>query len=337
MTRSQVIEMLNTKPAGALLVRADRARAATCGESVHLRGIIEYSNHCGRRCAYCGINADNRSLQRYRLTMAQVRTIAAEAVGRGVRTIVLQAGEDPAFTADKIAAIVETVKLLGDVAVTLSCGEFHRDAYRRMRDAGADRYLIKFETSNEALYERLHPDSRLDDRLCCIRDLADLGFQTGSGSLVGLPEQTVEDIADDLLLAVALELDMATFSPFLPHPQTPLAAETGGTGELALRTLAAARLLLPHAHIPVSTALATACDDGYRRGLQAGANVVMANLTPPDAARHYDLYPGKTTRRAGRDPVDHLRGLIESLGRTTATDRGDSLRQAPVGAGRSER
>lgn len=337
MTRAEVIRALDAEPADALAARADRGRAAVCGEPVHLRGIIEYSSFCRRNCAYCGIRAANRLLVRYRMTPAQVRELAADAVERGVRTIVLQGGEDPEITADDIARVIESIKALGDVAVTLSCGEFSRNEYRTMRDAGADRYLIKFETSNDALYARLHSDSRLGDRLRCVRDLVDLGFQAGSGSLVGLPGQALEDVADDLLLAAGLDLAMATFSPFVPHPETPLASEAGGAADLALRVLSAARLLLPQAHIPVSTALASICDDGYRRGLRIGANVVMANLTPDDAARCYDLYPGKAALKTGRDQVARLRRLVESLGRPVAITRGDSLMQAPVGAGWSGR
>jgi biotin synthase len=339
MTRNEIIRMLVAESADELFARADRVRAATCGDEVHIRGIIEYSSHCRRRCAYCGICADNRTLGRYRLSLDEVRAIADAAVTRGVGTIVLQAGEDPVFDADRIAQMVDAVKSLGDVAVTLSCGEFPREGYRRMRDAGADRYLIKFETSNPALYAGLHPDGDLRTRLRCVHDLADLGFQTGSGSLVGLPGQTIEDVADDLMVATDLDLDMATFSPFIPHPNTPLASAPPpvagrmfATPELALRTLAAARLLLPDLHIPASTALATACDDGYRRGLCTGANVLMANLTPADTARSYELYPGKAARRSDRDAIDQLREQIVSLGRTVAAGRGDSLKRAPAAA-----
>jgi len=332
LSRQQQLHLLDGEPLESLQQMADACRAVSCGDAVHLRGIIEISNVCRRRCAYCGINADNAAASRYRMSAEQVRTIAAQAVDRGVRTIVLQSGEDPELTATAIARLVSAIKRLGDVAVTLSCGAFSRDDYRIMRDAGADRYLLKFETSNERLYGALHADSTLAERLECLADLDALGFQTGSGSLVGLPGQAPADVVEDLRLAAALDLDMATFSPFIPHPQTPLAAAGCCSPEMALRVVALARLMLPAVHIPASTALATVCADGYRRALGGGANVVMANLTPLDAARQYQLYPGKSpaAHEADRDMIAELKRAVRSLGRPLATDRGDSIRRNMV-------
>jgi biotin synthase len=247
----------------------------------------------------------------------EVVKTASDAFNKGLRTIVLQAGEDPGFTVDMICDMVERIKSIGDTAITLSCGEYERHEYSRMKDAGADRYLLKIETTNPDIYRKLHPDCDQQNRIRCIHDLKELGFQTGSGALIGLPAQTIEDIADDILFCADFDLDMATFSPFIPHPDTHLASYKGGTSEMGHRVIAVLRLALPDTHIPVSTALASITPEDYRIAINAGANVIMADITPGDYVQYYDLYPGKAP--TGKK-------IIDEIGRPLSGGRGDSLK-----------
>jgi biotin synthase len=258
----------------------------------------------------------------------EVVKTASDAFNKGLRTIVLQAGEDPGFTVDMICDMVERIKSIGDTAITLSCGEYARHEYSRMKDAGADRYLLKIETTNPDIYRKLHPDCDQQNRIRCIHDLKELGFQTGSGALIGLPAQTIEDIADDILFCADFDLDMATFSPFIPHPDTHLASYKGGTSEMGHRVIAVLRLALPDTHIPVSTALASITPEDYRIAINAGANVIMADITPGDYVQYYDLYPGKapTGEKIYRDNVERLKKIIDEIGRPLSGGRGDSLK-----------
>ncbi|MCD6216420.1 [FeFe] hydrogenase H-cluster radical SAM maturase HydE [bacterium] len=329
MDKDRIIHLLVNEETDSLFQKADDVRRKHCGDEIHLRGIIEYSNHCRCLCAYCGLFADNHDLPRYRMNQEQILETALKAFNQGVRTIVLQGGEDTHFNADLLCEIIQDVKSIGDVAVTLSSGEFPRDDYQKMRDAGADRYLLKIETTNPEIYKRLHPGLSQENRIRCLHDLKELGFQTGSGALIGLPGQTIEDIADDILFCANLNLDMVTFSPFIPHPGTPLAKESGGDWLFSHKVLAVSRLAMPDAHIPCSTALASITPDDYKTSLKSGANVVMADLTPPEFVEYYDIYPGKapTGDKKERDAVQRLKNIIAELGRPLAVNRGDSLIQ----------
>lgn len=262
------------------------------------------------------------------MTIDDVVKTASDAFNKGIRTIVLQAGEDPGFTVDMICTMVERIKSIGDTAVTLSCGEYKRHEYSRMKDAGADRYLLKIETTNPAIYHKLHPDCDMQNRIRCLHDLKELGFQTGSGALIGLPDQTIDDIANDILFCANLNIDMATFSPFIPHPDTTLAEYKGGTSDMGHRVIAVLRLVMPDTHIPVSTALASITPEDYRLAINAGANVIMADITPGEYVRYYDLYPGKapTGEKINRDNVERLKKIIAELGRPLSEGRGDSLK-----------
>lgn len=329
MDKERILDLLENEDADALFQKANDIRYQHCGDEIHLRGIIEYSNHCRCLCAYCGLFANNHELTRYRMSREQIVETALKAHIQGVRTIVLQSGEDAHFNADLLCEIVRDIKAIGDVAITLSSGEFSRDDYNKMRDAGADRYLLKIETTNPELYKKLHPGLSLENRIRCIHDLQELGFQTGSGALIGLPGQTIDDIAEDILFCENLDLDMMTFSPFIPHPGTPLAKESGGDWLFSQKVIAVLRIVLPNAHIPCSTALASITPDDYKPSLQSGANVVMADITPDEFVAFYDIYPGKapTGERKERDTVKRLKKMISDLGRPLASDRGDSLKK----------
>ena len=306
-----------------LLAQADAARRQYCGDAVHVRGIIEFSNVCSRNCSYCGLRSDNAALQRYSMDEDECLQVVAQAERQGVRTIVLQSGESDASRPEWLAHVIAAVKQMSDVAVTLCVGAKRPECYRMWRQAGADRYLIKHETANPALYGELHPDSRLAERLEALEHLRTLGYQVGTGNIIGLPGQTASDLADDILLARDRDVDMAAFGPLVPHPGTPLAESPRGDIGRSLRVVAAARLLLGPVHIPATTALDAVAPDGRERALRAGANVIMVNLTP----RHYrDLYQIYPSNR-GANTMARARAILARLGRPLAADHGHSLKR----------
>lgn len=308
-----------------LLAVADEIRRRYAGDEIHLRGIIEFSNYCRRNCLYCGLRRGNGSLQRYRMPLEEIVECARTASRIGFKTVVLQSGEDPWYTIERVEQLVRAVKSAADVAVTLSIGERPRDEYRRMRAAGADRYLLKHETADESLYRSLHPDCRYAERLRCLRWLREVGFQVGAGCMVGLPGQTTEMMARDILLLRDLEVDMAGIGPFIPNPETPLGDEPGGTVEMTLKMIALARIATKIAHIPATTALSTIDALGREKAWRAGANVVMPNVTPIHYREHYRIYPDKACLF---DETRHcwicLHRRIASVGRRVGTDHGHS-------------
>jgi len=327
--------------------RADEARRACVGDAVHLRGLIEISNQCVRRCHYCGIRADNRELTRYRMTDEEILASARAAAGFGYGTVVLQAGEDPAITREGMAALVRRIKQETGLAITLSLGERTVDELAAWREAGADRYLLRFETSNRELFRRIHPPRAGQpevDRIALLKELRRLRYEVGSGVMIGIPGQTYEDLANDLELFHQLDLDMIGVGPFIPHPATPLAAllETAGRpspdpvegsgraaeeiasaaqapgGELmTYKMVALARLACPSANIPSTTALATLnLAQGRELGLKRGANILMPNMTPPRHRIHYEIYPAKACINETADDCHGcMTRRIESIGR----------------------
>lgn len=328
LPREQLLEQLNLsdpKDIQELRRQADRTRQQWVGDAVHLRGIIEFSNYCHRNCAYCGINHYNRQLPRYRMSPESIIATARQAAAMGFKTIVLQSGEDAFYTADMLADVVKEIKTTG-LAVTLSVGERPARDYHLWRAAGADRYLLKFETSHPGLYSLLHPGSSLEKRLHCLEDLRALGYQVGSGCMVGLPGQTTESLADDLLLMWALRLEMAGIGPFIPHPGTTLAAVPAGSVLMSLKMLALARLMLPWAHLPATTALSSLDTDGRQLGLEGGANVLMPNLTPLEYRRFYEIYPQKAeVEETPAELYAATKRLLARLGRPAAEDAGHGL------------
>jgi biotin synthase len=288
--------------------RADETRRLRVGDAVHLRGLVEISNFCARQCAYCGLRSANNHLTRYRMPMDEIFTAAQQAVEFGYGTVVLQAGEDYGISAQSLADVVRRIKKETPLAVTLSLGERPDEDLVAWREAGADRYLLRFETSDRALFDAIHPPlgNQKCDRIAILRKLRKLGFEVGSGVMIGIPGQTYASVADDIELFRELDLDMIGIGPFIPHPATPLGnkeqnnlpAANGdqvpNTELMVYKALALTRLARPDANIPATTALATINKkNGRELGLQRGANVFMPNITPLKYRRLYEIYPDK--------------------------------------------
>ncbi len=328
---AEVLEALLTTPDDAvetaLYAAADRVRQEHMGEGVHLRALIEFSSHCTRTCRYCGLRAPNRALPRYRMSPGAIAAAARHAAGLGYQTVVLQSGEDAWFGRTVVGDLVRRIKGETGMAVTLCLGERRREDYAAWREAGADRYLLRIETRYPDLYGELHPGMSFARRLRRLHDRRELGYQVGSGLLVGLPRQTTALLARDLLFLRDLEPDMVGLGPFIPHPQTPLAEAPRCEVGLVLRMMALARLLLPQCHLVATTALGSIDPLGREKGLQAGANVMMPNATPQAYRAAYEIYPGKICLD---EQPEHCRGCLEgrlrSLGRHVATGPGHALR-----------
>lgn len=320
--------------------RADQVRQQSVGGEVHLRGLIEISNYCVRLCAYCGLRAPNTGLTRYRMTEPEIRQAVHQAVDFGYGTVVLQSGEDPGIEAPWMASLVRGIKAETPLAVTLSLGERTFEELSLWRAAGADRYLLRFETSNPTLYERLHPTlPGRPKRLAILGQLRELGYEVGSGVMIGIPGQTYEDLARDIQLFAELNLDMIGVGPYLLHPETPLndpefravapGEEQVPANELmTYKVIALARLVCPRANIPSTTALATLNRQAGRElGLVRGANVVMPNLTPAKYRALYEIYPNKACiAETGDACYACMIGRIEGLGRRIGQGRGDARR-----------
>lgn len=307
MNENQIIEWLRQDDEQKLKIlwqEANQTRIEHVGDAVHLRGLIEISNICVRRCGYCGISADNRQIERYRMTEEEILECAHKAVGFGYGTVVMQAGEDYGITREWMAGIIRRIKAETPLAVTLSLGERPDEDLIEWRKAGADRYLIRFETSNRELYDRIHPPlgNNPSDRFEILKNLKKLGYEAGSGVMIGIPGQTYEDLAHDILAFRRLDLDMIGVGPFIPHPETPLgqclteasANQVPNTEQMTYKVIALTRLVCPEANIPSTTALASLNKaDGRELGLMRGANIVMPNLTPPQYRVMYEIYPNK--------------------------------------------
>ena len=309
-----------------LFDRAARIRKRVYGDVVFIRGLIEFTNHCRNNCFYCGIRAGNLRLERYRLEPAAILACCRRGHALGFRTFVLQGGEDPGFPDERLAAVVRSIKAaFPDSAVTLSVGERDRETYRLFREAGADRYLLRHETASPAHYRKLHPAGMSwENRMHCLETLRELGFQTGAGFMVGSPYQTPEDLAEDLLFLARFRPEMAGIGPFIPHADTPFGGEPAGSAELTLDLLAIVRIMLKDVLLPATTALATLLPEGRERGILAGANVVMPNLSPPDVRGKYALYDRKLhTGQEAAEAVEDLKRSLRKIGCRIATDRGD--------------
>ena len=344
MARSEILDWLRETRADRLAElwqRADQTRQRYVGDAVHRRGLIELSNHCVRECAYCGIRAGHKQVKRYRMTEAEILDCAAQALKFGYGTVVMQAGEDYGLSGAWVAGLVRQIKAQTGLAVTLSLGERSDEELAAWRAAGANRYLLRFETSDRELYRRIHPDraGQISDRIAMLRRLRVLGYEIGSGVMIGLPGQSYASLAGDLELFAALDLDMIGVGPYLPHPATPLGAQTAelqlpageqvpGTEEMAYKVVALTRLMCPEANLPSTTALATINPrNGRELGLSRGANVVMPNLTPVCYRAFYEIYPAKACIG---ETADACRGCLEkrilSMGRTLGTGPGGRMR-----------
>ena len=309
-----------------LFERARAVRDAHYGRKVYIRGLIELTNYCKNDCLYCGIRKSNASCERYRLTKEQILSCCESGYALGFRTFVLQGGEDGWYTDERMTDIVRAMRqAYPDCAITLSLGERGRESFKRLYDAGANRYLLRHETADEAHYARLHPASMtLTHRLQCLRDLKEIGFQTGAGFMVGSPYQTTECIVRDFRFLQELKPQMVGLGPFIPHHATPLKDFPAGSTERTLLCLSIVRLLLPNVLLPATTALATIDGDGRIKGMNAGCNVVMPNLSPLEDRSKYLLYDNKAS--SGEEAAESLRALREHLaaaGYEVVIDRGD--------------
>ena len=309
-----------------LRYQAVRTAQEQFGRGVYIRGLIELSSHCHRDCLYCGLRRSNHTAQRYRLTHEEVLTCCDEGYRLGFRTFVLQAGEDITHTDEWLTTLISEIRRrYPEAAITLSLGERSEASYAKLKAAGADRYLLRHEAANEALYTSLHPHGRgLSHRLMCAQSLQRLGYQVGLGMMVGVKGQTIQHLVEDLKLIESMRPEMVGIGPFIPHAATPLGGEPAGTLPLTLATIAIVRLLLPEALIPSTTALATLTPDGRIEGILSGANVVMPNLSPSDVRTKYAIYENKASWGAeAAEGLTALENELQSIGYHIDYTRGD--------------
>jgi biotin synthase len=327
----------DTDKLAELFAYANKVRQDNVGDDIHLRGLIEISNRCSRDCAYCGINATNTTINRYSLSDDEIMASVKQAVELGYGTAVLQAGEDKTIKPELIADLVRNIKSETGLAVTLSLGEWPDEVYRMWKEAGADRYLLKFETSDRELFNRIHPGSK-EHRLDIIPCLQKIGFEMGSGVMVGLPGQSYESLAEDIFLFSNLNLDMVGIGPYIPDQATILGSEpekfnldpkdqVQSNEVMSCKAIALTRIMCPTTNMPVTTSLSTLnTTAGLEKGLSCGGNVVMPNLTPLKYRTDYHIYPGKASLLEPKAFLQKLDERIDAIGRNIAAGRGDSLK-----------
>lgn len=348
MTHKEIVDWLQTSDSEVLkrlFAQANQCRRDHVGDAVHLRGLIEISNHCSRLCKYCGLRAP-RKIERYRMSQKEILESARRAVHFGFGTVVLQAGEDFSLQAEWIAEVIRAIKAETSLAITLSLGERLPEELLRWREAGADRYLLRFETSDPVLYDAIHPrrGTLPSDRIAQLRQMRTMGYEIGSGVMVGIPGQTFDMLARDIEVFADLDLDMIGIGPFLAHPGTPLGAMAdSNVGEeqvpaneiMALKTLALARIACPQANLPSTTALATInTTDGREHGLESGGNVFMPILTPAPYRQMYEIYPGRACVEEDATQCNLcLRGRIQHIGRFVGTGPGGRGMSSYVSSG----
>ncbi|MCM1505857.1 MAG: [FeFe] hydrogenase H-cluster radical SAM maturase HydE [Ruminococcus flavefaciens] len=318
----------SNEDSGLLADYADKVRREHYGKKVFLRGLIEISSYCKNDCLYCGIRRSNANADRYRLSREEILSCCENGYSLGFRTFVMQGGEDSYFTDDFMCSLIYEIKQkYPDCAVTLSLGERSYESYRRMKESGADRYLLRHETASPELYSRLHPpEMSLKNRIECLYNLRSLGYQVGAGFMVGVPFQTTENLIEDLRFLQDLKPHMIGIGPFVPHHDTPFADRKGGTLGLTLRLLGILRLMFPKVLLPATTALGTISLDGRELGIKTGCNVIMPNLSPINVRKKYDLYDNKIC--IGEESAECricLQRRIEGIGYEISSERGDAL------------
>ncbi len=323
-----ILENIDKSDKEYLVEKAHETRMKIYGDKVYMRGLIEFTNYCKKACKYCGISATNNSVDRYRLSLKDILYCCEMGYKLGYRTFVLQGGEDTFYTDDKIVEIVTEIKAkYPDAAVTLSIGEKPYESYERYYKAGADRYLLRHETANPELFEKIHTNSTYDNRIECLWNLKKIGYQVGAGFMVGIPSQTKADLAKDLVFLKELDPEMIGIGPFIPHKDTIYKDEQGGTVEDTTTMIALLRLLLPYSLLPATTALGTIDPLGREQGIRAGGNVVMPNLSPTNVREKYSLYDGKICTG---DEAAECRLCIEnrivSSGFSIDMSRGDNIK-----------
>lgn len=310
--------------------KASALRDRIYGKRIFIRGLIEFTNYCRNDCYYCGIRKSNKKASRYRLSQGEILECCRAGYRLGFRTFVLQGGEDPYYNDQRITELVKEIrKEFPDCAITLSIGEKERESYEAFKKAGADRYLLRHETANEEHYRKLHPkELSLSHRIRCLETLKSLGYQTGAGFMTGSPGQTMETLIDDLEFLERLQPEMVGIGPFIPHHDTPFNEAPQGDLERTLYLLSLIRLLLPRVLLPATTALGTIDPRGRERGILAGANVVMPNLSPENVREKYLLYDNKIhTGKEAAECLDLLKKSMKEIGYEIVTDRGDFLRK----------
>lgn len=334
----------NQKNLEKLWQEADRIRSANVGIAVFLRGLIEISNYCRQKCHYCGLRAENRQLQRYRMSTDEILICARQAKKLGYGTVVLQAGEDAGITQDWMTALILKIKHETGLAITLSLGERNLDELQAWRIAGADRYLLRFETSNQKLFKLIHPgrigSSTTSDRIYLLKELRRMGYEIGSGVMIGIPGQSYDDLVADLELFQELDLDMIGIGPFIAHPNTPLGNQQNdlylpaelqvpNTELMTYKVLALTRLVCPRANLPSTTALASLnYEQGRELGLMRGANIVMPNLTPPHYRKLYEIYPAKACIRESFEQFHAIIKIrIASINRSIGIGPGSAIKR----------
>lgn len=345
LTKEQIINWLKEKDQTKLeklWQQADRLRIENVGDEIHLRGLLEISNYCQRHCAYCGINGNNRTIERYRMSEADILEAVKKIVRYDYGTVVMQSGEDRGLAPEWLENIIKKIKTSTNLALTLSLGQRSAEELAAWRRAGADRYLMRFETSNAELYRILHPteETSLEQRLATLKEIKGLGYEAGSGVMIGIPGQSWQSLAEDLLLFAKLDLDMIGVGPYIAHPQTDLAKgeikttinkeEQVTADELTTyKVIAITRILCPEANIPSTTALATLNkESGRELGLQRGANVVMPNVTPPEYRIKYEIYPDKACiKETAEACFGCLQKRIKSIARKVAQGPGNRIRK----------
>ena len=334
ITKEQLRYLLDTEDISPIDYLHQRARAVAqrvYGNKVYIRGLIEFTNYCKNDCFYCGIRCSNQKAVRYRLTEEEILECCKTGYDLGFRTFVLQGGEDPYFTDERICSIVGQIRdCYPDCAITLSIGEKEKESYRKFYEAGANRYLLRHETADEEHYKKLHPHKMyLTTRMQCLKELKDIGYQVGCGFMVGSPYQTIDTLYKDLQFIKELSPHMVGIGPFIPHKGTPFGQEEAGTLEMTVRLLSIIRLLEPKVLLPATTALGTIHPQGREKGILAGANVVMPNLSPMTVRSKYALYDNKI--HTGEEAAESRKLLEEQMagiGYRVVTDRGDYRNEA---------
>ena len=311
-----------------LIEKAYHTRLKSYGKTVFFRGLIEISNICSRNCFYCGIRAENKNVQRYRVSKEEILLSCEKGYQLGYKTFVLQGGEDPFFKDEVLVDIIKSIKIkYPENAITLSLGERSYESYKALYEAGADRYLLRHETANKALYHSLHPNMNFENRIQCLNNLKEIGYQIGAGFLIGLPNQTLNDFVQDLKFLKNLEPHMVGIGPFIPQKDTPLRYEKGGDAYTTITMLAIIRLLLPDVLLPATTALGTIDPESRNKAFKAGANVIMPNLSPFECRKKYALYDGKVfTNGEAAEEKKKIDENIRQAGFEPVMSRGDNIK-----------
>ena len=334
LDRVQWVQLISTFDHDDVVYAAQAARRISTsrfGNKVYFRGIVEFTNHCKNDCLYCGIRCSNTEVNRYRLTTEQILECCSVGYAIGFRTFVLQGGEDVWYSTDRLVDLVTTIRAsYPDCAITLSIGELDHESYQRLFDVGADRYLLRHETASPSLYSKLHPDFQpLERRLACLEDLKEIGYQVGCGMMLQAPFQTPDDLATDMLFMHDFQPHMVGMGPFIPHHATPFADQPAGDLETTLFFISLVRLMLPDVLLPATTALGTIDAQGREKGILAGANVVMPNLSPGTVRDDYLLYDGKICTGDDASACVGCMGMrMKNIGYEMEIGRGDSPRMA---------